>query len=446
MSIEIIHRKFSEFVRNSVSIKIIAIGLLVCVLMIPMSMIDSLIQERQMRRDSVINEISDKWGQEQTIAGPVLTIPYKKHFKDNHGNTSFSFSYMHFLPKKLHISGSVRPEIRYRSIYEVVLYDVGLNFEGTFEYPRFEELGVPAEDIQWSAATLSMGISDMRGIKDSISAIVAEKTISFQPGIDSKDVLDSGVSAKIELPDDKVDFSFKLAVNLNGSHAINFVPIGGTTTVSLVSRWSNPSFSGAFLPNEREITKQGFKASWKILHLNRNYPQQWIGNQQRINSSSFGVKLFIPADVYQKSMRTVKYGFMFIVLTFSAFFFSEISNKKRIHPVQYLMVGFAIIIFYSLLISISEHISYGISYLISSLAIIFLITGYSNGILKSKKLSSFIFVILSTLYGYLYIVLQLEDYALLIGSIGLFLILSAIMYVTRKIDWYDVKFDKLDND
>ncbi|MDH4318884.1 MAG: cell envelope integrity protein CreD [Desulfobulbaceae bacterium] len=436
--------KISDFLRNSVGIKIITIALLLGALMIPMSMVESLVREREWRRASVTSELSEKWGKEQTISGPILTIPYKKYYNDNTGKSTYSIEYMHFLPKILNISGILTPEVRYRSIYEVVLYNSNLKLDGRFEYPRFEELGVSTENILWSSAVLVMGISDMRGINDSISITMNKKSISFQPGIDSKDIFNSGVSAKVELPENREEFTFSLTADINGSQAVNFVPIGETTTVALSSDWSSPSFTGAFLPNEREISVKGFHAKWKIFHLNRNFPQQWKGSGHCIENSSFGVKLFIAADVYQKTMRTVKYALMFMVLTFSAFFFSEISDKKRIHPIQYLMVGLAITIFYSMLISISEHITFGIAYLISSIAIILLITGYSNGIFRSKKLTCLIFGILTTLYGYLYIVLQLEDYALLIGSIGLFTTLSAVMYFTRKVDWYGLTFEKYD--
>ena len=192
----------------------------------------------------------------------------------------------------------------------------------------------------------------------------------------------------------------------------------------------------------RIIDNNGFSANWKIFDLNRNYPQCWIGNSHNVDNSAFGVELFIPVDIYQKSIRTVKYALMFIVLTFIAFFFSEVMNRLRVHPIQYLLIGLAISIFYILLISISEHTTFNFAYMVSSLAVIMLITGYAKSILKNNRMSVMVGSVLVILYGYLFIILQLEDYALLMGSIGLFIVLSLVMYITRKIDWYAIRFDK----
>lgn len=434
-------KRSADKIRHSVSLKIFIIGVLILVLLIPAFMVRSVIEERRDRRSEVIEEISSKWGQSQTIAGPVLTIPFKEYIKDKDGKQISSINYMHFLPDEVAIDGDLLPEIRYRGIYEAVLYTANITLNGAFSYPNIKELNVPDKDIIWQGAFLSLGISDMRGIREKIIARVNDEPISIHPGIETNDVLESGVSARIDLDNFKDRLSFNYNVSLNGSEQINFTPVGELTRVRLSSDWSSPSFDGAFLPVERQIDAKGFNAKWKVLHLNRNFPQYWIGNKHYIYSASFGVKLFTPVDIYQKSMRTAKYAVMFIVFTFLAFFFAEIMNKKRIHPIQYLLIGFAIIIFYTLLISISEHINFDISYWISSLSVIFLITAYSKAILKNRYLSLTVFGILTMLYTYLYILLQLEDYALLLGSIGLFVILSAVMYMTRKINWYAVTFE-----
>jgi len=435
-------KKSADMIKHSVSFKIFIIGLLILVLLIPAVMVKSLIQERKDRKRDVIDEISSKWGQSQTIAGPILTIPYKEYFKDKEGNKSSSIHYMHFLPDEVHIDGDLTPEIRYRGIYKAVLYTANVKLNGTFSYPKIKELNIPDKDIIWQGAFLSLGISDMRGIKEKVMARINDKSLSINPGIETNDVLESGISARIDLDNLKDILSFDFDIRLNGSQQIYFTPVGELTNVRLSSSWSSPSFDGAFLPVEREIDTKGFKAKWKVLHLNRNFPQYWTGNKHYIDHASFGVKLFTPVDIYQKSMRTAKYALMFIVFTFLAFFFAEIMNQRRIHPIQYLLIGFAIIIFYTLLISISEHINFDISYFISSISVIFLITAYSKAILKNRYLSLTVFGILTMLYTYLYILLQLEDYALLMGSIGLFIILSSIMYMTRKINWYAIKFEE----
>jgi inner membrane protein len=192
------------------------------------------------------------------------------------------------------------------------------------------------------------------------------------------------------------------------------------------------------LPVERTVTEQGFTAKWKVLHLNRNYPQYWKGRGHDLSQSTFGVRLFRPVDIYQKSMRTAKYALMFIVFTFMAFFISEVMNRLRVHPVQYLLIGLAMIVFYTLLLSISEH-------LISAGAVIGLFSGYAKAILKNRAVTVMVSGVLAILYAYLYILLQLEDYALLMGSVGLFGVLSAVMYLTRKIDWYAIQPEALNS-
>jgi inner membrane protein len=225
-------------------------------------------------------------------------------------------------------------------------------------------------------------------------------------------------------------------LNINGSESINFIPVGKQTNVDLDSDWANPSFEGSFLPNTRDINETGFNASWKVLHLNRSYPQQWIGTKYNIDESSFGVKLLLPVDHYQKSLRSVKYAIMFISLTFLIFFFTEILNKKRIHPIQYLLVGLGLSVFYTLLVSLSEQINFNLAYLLASLSIITLITAYSYSMLKNIKLTVIVAFVLSVLYTFLFTVIQLQDYSLLLGSIGLFLALAIVMYLSRKVDWY----------
>jgi inner membrane protein len=255
-------------------------------------------------------------------------------------------------------------------------------------------------------------------------------------------ISDSGVSvmAPLDLKSAKT-YKFSFDLNLNGSQSLNFIPLGKETNINLASKWANPSFDGAFLPDQRQVSKDGFTAQWKILSLNRNYPQSFSeSDSYSIKDSAFGVKFLVPIDQYQKITRSVKYAIMFIALTFLTFFFVEIFNKKRIHPIQYLLVGFALLVFYTLLLSISEHTNFNFAYILSSIATIILITLYSKAIFKNNFLSLLLGCILIILYGFMYVVLQLQDYALLMGSIGLFIVLAAVMYASRKIDWYSFTF------
>ncbi len=434
-------KKTSNLLRNSATIKIISIGILVLVLLIPASMISSLLRERESRRDAVVQEINQKWGNSQTVTGPFFTVPYKSFYKDKNDKLQYSIKYFHILPEKLDIKGNVFPHIRYRSIYEAVLYTCHLEFKGIFTVPRLNQLNIEDKNILWGKSIFSIGITDMRGIKRNIEITFGKNSYTVNPGLKTTDIASAGVSSLIPLSpnDDSKPFSFKLT--LNGSEQIQFTPMAKETNVTVQSDWASPSFNGAFLPVKRDISNNGFTATWQILHLNRNFPQYWTGNQYKVNESCFGFKLLITADVYQKATRLSKYALMFVVFTFSAFFFSEIINKNRIHPIQYLLIGLAVILFYVLQLAISEHLSFDYAYLISSLAITLLISGYSKGILRNKHFTLTVFSLLTILYMYLYIVLQLEDYALIMGSVGLLVVLSTIMFITRKIDWYSLEND-----
>ena len=345
--------------------------------------------------------------------------------------------YAHFLPNDLNIESRVNPEIRYRGIYEAILYNTELNFKGNFDAPNFEALGIPEQDVLWKEAFVAVGITDMRGIQESIELKWDSAEYKFDPGIPLSDVFGSGVSVDVGLQQG-VAQNFSLDININGSESLNFMPLGKETTLAMQADWSSPSFKGAFLPDERNITEDGFTANWKVLHLNRNYPQQWIGKGQEISQSQFGLSLLMPLDQYQKNERSVKYAIMFICLTFLLFFFVEILNTTRIHPLQYLLVGLSICVFYLLLLSFSEQIGFNTAYFIASAAVILLITIYSKSVLKNNFLTAVMFGTLVGLYGFLYSLLQLQDYALLMGSVGLFVILAVVMYLSRNIDWYTI--------
>ncbi len=435
-------KKTNDFIRNSATIKIIAIGLLVVILLIPTFMISSLMRERESRRNDVVREISEKWGNSQTIAGPFFTIPYKSFYKDEDDKLKSSIDYLHVLPENITVDGQIDTQIRYRSIYEAVLYNSQITINGNFVIPVLSQSDIDPANVLWDKAIFSIGISDMGGIQSNVEILYNDKTYKSNPGLKTADIASSGLHCFIPLSPngDENRFSFKLS--LNGSEKVHVLPLGESTNLKLKSSWPSPSFNGAFLPTVREVTKDGFSAEWNVLHLNRNYPQFWVGNQYKVSKSAFGVELLITANIYQKSMRISKYAIMFIVFTFVAFFFSEIINRNRVHPIQYILIGLAVILFYVLLLSISEQLNFDLAYIISALAITSVITGYSQGILKNKNFTLTVFGILAVLYSYLYIVLQLEDYAQLMGSIGLFIVLTTVMYITRKIDWYSIEKDQ----
>jgi inner membrane protein len=435
----------NNWLKNSITIRLIVIGFLLLLLLIPIEMVMDLIREREYRQQDAINEVSSKWGSIQTIKGLVLTIPYRSYSKvydkDNNFKLVESIEYAHFLPEELNISGNISPKVRYRGIYEIVVYNSEIQLLGNFELPNFEEWKIEEKDIIWEDAVAELGLSDLRSIQENVSVKWNGKNYAFNPGVEQKDVVDHGISTKVLIDPKDSSFQnidFSLALNFNGSSALNFIPLGKTTHVTINSEWKDPSFDGAFLPDERTVSEEGFSAKWKVLHLNRSYPQKFRGEINGINESSFGVNLLMPVDSYQKSMRSAKYASMFVALTFLIFFFVQILNRVRIHPIQYIIVGLALVIFYSLLIALSEHISFMWSYIIASIAIVGLIVLYVKNIFKSSTLTRMMGLMLVILYLFIYTIIQSQDYALLMGSIGLFIVLAVVMYLSRNIDWYRI--------
>lgn len=425
---------FRDWIRRSVLLKVCFMGFLILVLMIPTFFVQGLIHNRKWRQADAVQEVTQKWGGSQSIEGPVISIPYLKWPNAN----STQISYLRVLPDVLHINANLDPEIRSRGIFDVPLYKSQLHITGSFST---NDLNFPVSNrlVLWDEAKITFGISDMRGIKEQVKINFNEEEILMTSGLSRSDIFRSGVQALVPGFSASDIHTFSMDLNLNGGQKINFVPMGQETKVKLTSRWENPSFDGAFLPTEHTISEEGFEARWSVLDINRNYPQRWLDQNYNISGSHFGVKLFMPVDVYQQTTRSVKYAILFIVLTFLAFFLSEILNNLRIHPIQYLLIGFAIVLFYLLLLSLSEHIDFGLAYGIASIGIVGMVSLYSGSVLRIKKLGVLIGALLALLYLFLYFLLQMEDLALLLGSLGLFITLGAVMYLTRNIDWYSMR-------
>ncbi len=403
-------------------------------------MIQSIIQERESMSASAIHEVSNKWATSQDINGPILTIPFTKEYIID-DKSAITNHYFHMLPEKLNITGTVNPEKLKRGIYEIVVYNSEMSIDGFFDLSEAKKI-TGAKDIIWTDAFVTMGITDLRGIKEQLLFSWGEEIIGVEPGSKISSIVQSGVTIATPLKRDLIDdsISFNLNLNINGSQSLSFMPLGGVTNVELTSTWDAPSFNGNILPDSREVNEDGFNAQWQVLELNRNFPNSWMDNavSNQIYNSKFGVDLLLPIDDYQKSMRSAKYAILILTLTFLVFYLVEVMNKRKIHPFQYTLVGLALCLFYILLVAISEHSNFNTSYFISASAIVLMIGLYSLSVFNNKSLSLTLSLILIALYGFLFVTLQLVDFALLIGAIGLALILAATMYVTRKIDWYDL--------
>ncbi len=426
-----------ESKKYSLLLKGVTILGLTLALLIPTHFINNLISEREHRQTEAFQEINAKWADAQTLCGPVINIPYLESLRDSTGQTQTFRRYIHILPENLKISGKLNPEKRYRGIYEVVVYNAKLNFTGDFTDFNLQNMAVRKENILYDEAFVSLGISDLKGIKEKVQVNLNGDNLYFNAGVETNDLMSSGIHApiKLDLRDSlksKCTFSFDL--NLNGSRNLYFTPIGKETSVEIAGNWSDPNFSGAYLPDKRSISAQGFNAQWKQLHLNRDYPQIWKNAEHDTKSSTFGINLIVPVDYYVKSDRAIKYAVLVIGLTFFLFYLLELLNRRSVHPLQYLLIGFALCIFYILLISISEHLNFNISYCIASVMTIGLIAWYSMDVLKDKRLGALIAVNLGLLYGFIFCLIQIQDYALLMGSLGLFVILAVVMYFSKRIN------------
>lgn len=430
--------------KTNIYFKIGVIILLILILMIPTSMVENLIHEREGVQASAIDEVSSKWGRGQTISGPYISIPFDKYVnrynkKDSINEIIKIKQWAHFLPETLDISGNIKPEKRNRGIYEVVVYESNLKIDGNFENFDFKKLEIDRKDVHFDKATINIGINDLKGIEKQVSISWNNDDISFNSGTSTQEIISSGINAIVPITNDSTQtYSFSTEIDLKGSQYLYFTPVGKTTDVRMKSNWTTPSFTGTYLPDDRTVSNEGFESKWNILHLNRNYPQEWIGSSYNIGMSTFGTDLLLPVDNYKKSYRVARYAVLFLGLTFLTFFFVEVTRKVFIHPIQYLLVGIAIIVFYILLLSFSEHITFNLAYIIASILTLALVSFYTTAILKSKQIGFLIFGILLIMYSFIFTIIQLEDYALLIGSSGMFIILCIVMFYSRKIDWYNI--------
>ncbi|HSB36483.1 MAG TPA: cell envelope integrity protein CreD, partial [Thermoanaerobaculia bacterium] len=348
-----------------------------------------------------------------------------------------------FLPSALKVDGTLATERRRRGLFEAVLYRAQLTLSGTFAPPDLKALGIRPEDVLWEKATLSAGVSDARGVKDASRLLWAEQPISLGPGTAERGVAKPGVSAAVPLsPDASEPTPFTLSLTLAGSESLFVAPAGAVTTVRLSSPWPTPGFGGAFLPDSRDVSAAGFTAAWAVSALGRGTAQEWRSDggtaglrREGLEKSAFGVTLVVPADGYQQTTRALKYGILFIALTYLAFFLFEVFGGTRTHPLQLLFVGLALALFYLLLLSLSEHTGFARAYLVAATATVACVGGYAAAILGARGRAAALAAGLLGLYGTLFVLLSLEDYALLLGSIVLFAILASVMYLTRHVDW-----------
>jgi len=421
---------------NKIMIKGAITGALILLMLIPTVFITNLVQEREQRQKEVVAEVSNKWAKAQTITGPYIIVPYNQAVTDTANKKVTIRKSVVLLPENLNVNGDVIAQQSHRSIYNVLLYKSNLTAKGNFAIKLPPD--IIQENLLLNEAHICVGLNDFKGIEGKVAVTFNGTSYDLSAGLPS-DIIDSvGLSAPVPLTVDdfKKDIPFTFQLHLKGSEQLRFVPLAGNSQFSLQSTWPSPSFDGNTLPSERNVSEKGFTAKWNFNKANLPFNTASKDFNIAKDTYAFGVTMLQPADQYVKTMRSVKYAILFIGLTFSLFFIVELMQKKPVHPVQYVLVGLALVIFYSLLLSFSEYIMFDYAYLIAALATVTLITLYAKSHFVTWKVASVFGGVLLALYTFIFVLISLEDTALLVGSIGLFAVLALVMYASRKINWY----------
>jgi inner membrane protein len=422
--------------KSKLLVKGLIIGAIALLLLIPAYFVKEVVLEREQRQEEVYKEVSSKWASDQTVTGPVLTIPYTEtvQVKPDQPTQAGTVKYLYLLPDNLQVNASAIPEKRKRGIFQVMLYSADMELSGSFDLKQIDELRIDPGVIHWDEAYLSIGLTDLSGLQNPPLLQWKDTGINLKSGTREGSFLKETLVAPVPIAThEKISFSTRLEVN--GSRNLRFVPVGNETTVKLQSAWPDPSFTGAILP-KHNISDSGFTASWKAFAHTRSFPQVWTqAVYHKLDNAAFGVDLHIPVNGYQKTLRSLKYALLCIMLTFAGFFLIETTNKKSVHPFHYGLIGLALILFYTLLLSFTEYIGFNAAYGLASVAVIGLIAWFVKSLLALSRPAVLVAIILVLVYSYVFTTLQLNDYSLIMGSVGLFIALAVIMKFSKKIQW-----------
>lgn len=441
--------------KNSISIKLLVIGLLLLILQIPQLFVQFLVQERQSMQYEAQQTITQRWGGSQHIGPPLLNTSrlVKKTVK---GESQVFTVNNQILPASFKLQAELDASTRYLGIYEVPVFVASVKMSGEIEIDPLKYLG---QSQDWQIENIFIPIKSMRGLKAVNALTINGKKVELsqqQIQLNGQSGISLDLSAlPLQFNESVIRLRYLIDLTVAGSEQFSVLPMAGQSDIIIKANWPSPSFNGEFLPAQRTITEQGFSAQWQVNELNHNLGRvlshplsdsaaQASGASQHFNSYAgstqwpdLGVQILIPADNYQVIERTIKYSLLIMVLTFAGFFLAEMFFKLHLHPFQYLLVGFSITAFYLLLLSISEYIHFDWAFMLAALANISLISGYCSVILKQKRrglLTGFLFTLL---YGFIFILVKAEQSSLLMGAIGIWVFLALVMYLTRKIDWYE---------
>jgi len=420
--------------------KVLAISGVTLVLLMPLERLDNLVGERAGMRELASQKVAEGWSGPQTVGAPILSVTVESEFEER-GRKFRTRAVRRMLAANAETRGEIRPQLRRVGIYRVPVYEAPLQISGIFSPDAVAPLLTPdpQRTVLWSTAMLFIPIGEVRGIREMTTVRWGDRQLQLQPA--KYDGI-TGVAAEVDasrLRDGETG-EFRFEFTLAGSSSLRALPLARTTNVRLKSSWQHPSFDGAFLPSYT-LDEQGFEARWQVLELNRGFPQSWEDNTVRrdaIESVAFGVNLFQPVDTYHRNERASKYALLFISLTFMSVFLWEQVSGARIHAMQYLFVGFALCVFYLLLLALSEHVPFGYAYLIAAVAQAALVGIYMGSGLKNGWIGLIVSSVLSAVFGLLYLLILSEQYSLLLGAVFVFAVLAALMLATRRTDWYAV--------
>lgn len=436
-------------VARSPAFKFFLISFLILLLLVPLLIVVGLVSEREGRSREVEREVARTWGGVQQFTGPYLVVPYTVRLETREGDKLIQHTQERravFLPEALNISGSGTSKVLQRSIFDVNVYTATLAVDGSFAAPEMSEVDPSAVAVRWRDAIFVLALSDVAGLKEAaILTVDGQHALPFAPSTGVPGTHMSGMHARLsgapsafEADGAPKPFRFHADLVFTGSSSLTFAPAARETRVEIKSDWPHPSFAGAFLPVERAVSEQGFSAKWRVPHLARSVPHAWPlsdGGLERFAQHQFGVTFYQPLDFYGLVTRAVKYGVLFLAAAFMGVFVLELLSRQRVHPVQYLFVGLAMVFFYVLLLSLAEHLGFTRAYVIASLATGGMLSVYVSKALASARSGLLMAALFAVLYGFLYLILRLEDHALLAGAVLGFAALTAVMFATLRVDW-----------
>lgn len=426
----------SLYNKGKLFIKVLVIFIMALLLVIPTFFIMDMVKERKGRQEEAVADISNKWAGKQIVTGPILMVPYLVNTKNDNGVAIVAKRNIYFMPSKADVQVKIFPEKRYRGIYQVIVYRSEVTINGKFNPLQWQQLHVADQSILWNEAVVLFRVEDnVRGINEDLGIKWQDSSFIFNPQPAGLSPMSDAFMTAVPMSADEAakEHVYSMKFSMNGSEQLLIAASAREIKLDMQSSWPDPSFTGVKLPDIRNVNDTGFVASWKF--MNRSVPQVWDNNYYDLSQTTLGADLLIPVDSYNKTERSVKYALLCIILTFASFFLVETIYKRNLHLIQYGLAGLAMVLFYTLLLSVSEYTGFNLAYVIAGVATIGLVTWFVGSVMKSSRLGTFIGFVLTVVYGFIFTIIQLQDYSLLVGSIGLFIALAIIMYFSRKLQW-----------